>query len=70
MNEGLSPERREWMAVDVATVLEAPPDLTAGGEVAAPAAATESSTPRWLPSPETVVWTWPRLDERIVEELE
>jgi chromosomal replication initiation ATPase DnaA len=70
MGEGPSPEHREWMEADVATVLEAPPDLSAGGEVAAPAAAAESSTPRWLPSPETVVWTWPRLDERIVEELE
>jgi hypothetical protein len=25
---------------------------------------------RWTPSPENVVWSWPQLDDRIVEELE
>ena len=43
---------------------------TAERGVPAPTASAEPSAIKWLPSPENVVWTWPRLDERIVEELE
>jgi chromosomal replication initiation ATPase DnaA len=30
----------------------------------------EAVPERWVPTQENVVWTWPRLDERLIEELE
>jgi chromosomal replication initiation ATPase DnaA len=43
-----------------------------GGFLEVLATGREVSTPveAWVPSPEQVVWAWPRLEERIVEELD
>jgi hypothetical protein len=53
--------------VGVEAMVAAPPD---DASLAAYVAGGEPATVKWLPSPESVVWTWPRLDERIVDELE
>jgi chromosomal replication initiation ATPase DnaA len=49
------------------------PASASGAVAPAPSVApspAEAVAERWVPTPENVVWTWPRLDERLVDELE
>ena len=80
-DDAVRAERKEWedALAAAAPVDGAKPDETAPSAPAPPvrelvaAAAGVSSTDgsgRWAPSPENVIWTWPRLEDRVVEELE
>jgi chromosomal replication initiation ATPase DnaA len=78
MDEAPSSPREEWEEPLGAPPLDVPVLHASGAQTrerqgplaGAPASSSEPSSVRWLPSPENVVWTWPRLDERIVEDLD
>ena len=63
---------REWiMGFTAGSSVEAEGDVSGASAAEEEAAASADEAPldeAWFPSPERVVWEWPRMDERVVED--
>jgi len=63
------PERKDTSAEDRDWIRSFQPGGTPGPE-ASDGEEASATIEAWIPSPEKVIWEWPRLEERIVEELD
>jgi chromosomal replication initiation ATPase DnaA len=65
LHEAPQADGADWESADVARE-EAPP--APAPTISTPAARAGTPKSGWFPSPENVVWNWPRLDDRLIEE--
>jgi len=63
------PERKDTSAEDRDWIRSFQPGVSLGPEDSGGEEAS-ASPEAWVPSPEKVIWEWPRLEDRIVEELD
>jgi chromosomal replication initiation ATPase DnaA len=63
------PERKDTSAEDRDWIRSFQPRVPLGPEASGGEEAS-ATIEAWIPSPEKVIWEWPRLEERIVEELD